>query len=816
MRAALVCSIVLLLAFAGGCKSREARILQQRQTAKEYYDKKEWSEAKIALLNLLKLAPNDGEAHYQMAETLWNLQEYGESLWQYKEASRLQPENESWKLKLAQILFVARDYDASLENTTQLLEKDPKNIDALLLRGGLKSVKGDVDGLLEDVDAALAINPQHEAALALKAQALGRKGDVAGAEDALRKLVEAKGSAANHASLARFLAITGKNDEALKELQTAVQVAETPEERTAVRLFLTNFYVNQGKNDEAEKVLLQARDDSPTDSNVLLTLARFYYSAGKADKAEEMLEEGVKAKPKEVDPLLVLADYHRRTGAMDKALADVDRAIALDPSNEAAKLRKAELMVDQKGELATPTTESWKIVNDVLAKNPKSVLGLFTQGKFYLLDKKYAEAATSLRRVIDEQPNASAHVLLGTAYLAQHQNELARSEFQQALQLDAQSLPARSQLAALYLDTNENESAAREAKAALEQNPGDLRVALIYVESLVRLKRNFEAREALHKIQLKDDAPADVRLKVAQLYRRTGERKVAAPILEKILEQDPNNSAAMAELAQADIDDRQPEEAMKKVDGWIEKQPDNPALYEMRAKIRLGSSEQKPDTFELAEADLKKAIEKDPKRVETMMTLGKLYREAWKKEGGEKRLDQAIQTFDQAHALQKDNPAISLELAQLCESAGRTQQAKDYYEDVLRVDQDQPAAKNNLAWLLANSENPSPTELDRALQLAQDAKNALPNNPSVADTLGWIMYKKGIPAAAIALFREAIDKYPEGHPLRGTVRYHLAKAYDRNGERDRAVSELKRALDEVSNFSERADAEKFLKELQTG
>ncbi len=815
MRAALVCSVLLLL-IAGGCTSREARIAERRKAATEYYDKKEWSEAKIALLNLLKLSPNDGEAHYQMAETLWNLQEYGESLWQYKEASRLQPENAAWKLKLAQILFVARDYDASLENTTQLLEKDPKNIDALLLRGGLKSVKGDVDGLLEDVDAALAINPQHEAALALKAQALGRKGDVAGAEDALRKLVEAKGSAANHASLARFLAITGKSDEALKELQTAISVSETPEERTAVRLFLTNFYVNQGKTDEAEKVLLQARDDSPGDSNVLLTLARFYYSAGKADKAEEMLEEGVKAKPKDADPLLVLADYHRRTGAMDKALADVDRAIALDPKNEAARLRKAELMVDQKGETAVPSEEAWAIVHDVLKQNPKSVLGLFTEGKFYLLDKKYAEAATSLRRVIDEQPNASAHVLLGTAYLAQHQNELARSEFQQALQLDAQSLPARSQLAALYLDTNENESAAREAKAALEQNPGDLRVGLIYVESLVRLKRNFEAREALHKIQLKDDAPPEVRLKVAQLYRRAGERKVAAPILDKLLQEDPKNSAVMAELAQADIDDRQPEEAMKKVDGWVAAQPDNPALYEMRAKIRLGSPDQKPDTFDKAEADLKTAIEKDPKRVETLMTLGKLYREAWRKEGGDKRLDQAIETFNEAHTLQKDNPAISLELAQLCESAGRTAQAKEYYEDVLRIDQDQAAAKNNLAWLLANADNPSPTDLDRALQLAQDAKNALPNNPSVADTLGWIMYKKGIPAAAIALFREAIEKYPEGHPLRGTVRYHLAKAYDRNGERDRAVSELKRALDEVAQFNERADAEKFLKELQTG
>ncbi len=816
MRAAVLLSVLLLLVGIGGCTSREARIAEQRKTATEYFDKKEWNEAKIAFLNLLKLAPNDAEANYQMAETLWALQEYGDALWRYKEAVRLAPEKAEWRLKLAQVLFVARDYDGALEQVTALLEKDPKNVDALLLRGGLKSVKGDIDGLLEDVDAALAVDPKHEGALALKAQALGRKGDVAGAEEALRKLVEAKGSAANHTSLARFLSIIGKNDEALKELETAISVAETPEERTSVRLFLTNYYMNQGQNDKAEEVLLQAHTDAPGDSNVLLTLARFYYATGKADKAEEMLEEGVKAKPDSVDPLLVLADYHRRIGEMDKALADVDRAIALDPKNESAQLRRAELMVDTKGENAAPTPESWAIVQKVLKENPKSVLGLFTEGKFYLLEKKYAEAATSLRRVIDEQPNASAHVLLGTAYLAQKQTELARSEFQQALQLDAQNLPARSQLAAMYLDSGENENAAREAKAALDQNPNDLRVSLIYVEALVRLKRIHEAREALHKLKIADDASPEVRLKVAQLYRRTREPKLAAPILDKLLQEDPKNAAVMAELAQADLDERQPEEAMKKVDGWIAQQPDNAALYEMRAKIRLGMPDQKPDAVQKSEADLKTAIEKDPKRVESVMSLGKLYRELWRKEGGEQRLDQAISTYDKAHTMQPENTAILLELAQLCESAGRTAQAKEYYENVLRVDQDQPAAKNNLAWLLANVDNPSPADLDRALQLAQDAKNALPNEPSVADTLGWIMYKKGIPAAAIALFKEAIEGYPEGHPLRGTVRYHLAKAYDRNGERDRAVSELKRALDEVAQFNERADAEKLLKSLQTG
>lgn len=810
-RAAVV--VLVVLAAVVGCTSREARIADQRKTADGYFDQKEWNEAKIAYMNLLKLAPNDAEAHFKMADTLWNLQEYGDALWQYKEASRLAPKNPEWKLKLAQVLFVARDYDGALEQVTSLLEDDPKNIDALLLRGGLKSVKGDIDGLLEDVDAALAINPQHEAALSLKAQALGRKGDIAGAEDALRKLVEAKPNAENHTSLARFLAMIGKNDEALKELETAITVAETPSQRTGVRLFLTNFYLNQGQNDKAEQVLLQAREDEPGDGNVLLTLARFYYATGKADKAEAMLEEGVKAKPDSVDPLLVLADYHRRIGAMDKALQDVDRAIALDPKSESARLRRAELMVDQKGEDASPTPESWQIVRDVLKENPKSILGLFTEGKFYLLDKKYNEAATSLRRVIDEQPNASAHVLLGTAYLAQHQTELARSEFQQALQLDAQNLPARSQLAALYLDANENENAAREAKAALDQSPGDLRVNLIYVEALVRLKRIHDAREALHAVQLPDAAAPEIRLKVAQLYRRTREPQLAQPILAKLHTEDPTNPAVMAEIAQADLDERQPEEALKKVDGWIAEQPDNAALYEMRAKIRLGSPDQKPDSVDKAEADLKIAIEKDPKRVESYMTLGKLYRELWKKNNSEKTLDDAISTYKKALELQPNTPAIALELAQLCERSGRIDQAKEYYEAVLRVDQDQPGAKNNLAWLLANADNPSAADLDRALQLAQDAKNAMPTDPSVADTLGWIMYKKGIPAAAIGLFKEAIDGYPEGHPLRGTVRYHLAKAYDRNGERDRAVSELKRALDEVAVFPERNDAEKFLKEL---
>lgn len=811
MRALPFLCAALLLAVAA-CTSQEARVAQQRQSANEYFDKKEWSEAKIAYTNLLQLAPNDAEAHYKMAETLWALQEYGEALWQYSEAARLAPDNIEWGMKLAQVRFAARDYDKALENVSAVLEKDPKNVDALLLRGGLKSVKGDIDGLVEDVDAALAIDPQHQASLALKAQALGRKGDIAGAEEALRKLVEVKPSAANHLSLARFLAIVGKSDEALAELNSAVGAAESDEERTQARLFLTNFYMNQRQNDKAEEVLLEARKDTPNDANVLLTLARFYYATGKSDQAEKMLEESVAAQPGVADPLLVLSDYHRRTGQVDKALADVERAIEISPDDEAARLRRAELIVDRQGDSAKPTPEAWAIVDEVLKKNPKSLLGLFTQGKFYLLEGKYPEAATSLRRVIDQQPNAAAHVLLGTAYLAQRQSELARSEFLQALQVDAQYTPARSQLAALYLSSGEDESAVREARAVLEQTPDDLRIRLVLVEALTRLKRTHEAREALRPIVVTDEMTPLVRLKIAQLYRRTRDLKSAAPILEKLLAENPTDPAVMAEIVQNDLDDRQPAAGLKKIDAWIAAQPDNAALYEMRAKVRLSSpGGDSPESIAAARSDLETAIAKDPERVEPVMTLGKLYRTLWQRDGS--HLEDAISTYKKAREIAPRDVRVTLELASLCESAGRNAEAMEYYEAVLRVDQDQPGAQNNLAWLLANVDDPSPADLDRALQLAQDAKNAMPNDPSVADTLGWIMYKKGIPSAAISLFREAIDGYPQGHPLRGTVRYHLAAAYDKNGERDRAIVELKRALDEVSTFREREQAEKLLKEL---
>jgi Flp pilus assembly protein TadD len=76
------------------------------------------------------------------------------------------------------------------------------------------------------------------------------------------------------------------------------------------------------------------------------------------------------------------------------------------------------------------------------------------------------------------------------------------------------------------------------------------------------------------------------------------------------------------------------------------------------------------------------------------------------------------------------------------------------------------------------------------LTLAQRARQRVPNDNKVADTLGYIYVKKNLHDSAISLFRELIQKEPE----RATFRLHLAEALAQKGEKDQARKELETAL----------------------
>ncbi len=111
---------------------------------------------------------------------------------------------------------------------------------------------------------------------------------------------------------------------------------------------------------------------------------------------------------------------------------------------------------------------------------------------------------------------------------------------------------------------------------------------------------------------------------------------------------------------------------------------------------------------------------------------------------------------------------------------------------------------NNLAWALHEARDP------RALSYAEQAFKLAPDNPSVMDTLGWILVQQGQIARGLKLLQQALSKKPDA----AEIQWHLAAAWAKSGDRVRAKSELERLLGSGQAFPQEAEARTLLEQLR--
>ncbi|MGB2927520.1 MAG: tetratricopeptide repeat protein, partial [Desulfobacterales bacterium] len=99
--------------------------------------------------------------------------------------------------------------------------------------------------------------------------------------------------------------------------------------------------------------------------------------------------------------------------------------------------------------------------------------------------------------------------------------------------------------------------------------------------------------------------------------------------------------------------------------------------------------------------------------------------------------------------------------------------------------------------------------IDEALGLARKAKEKLPNDPNVMDTLGLVYFKKGLFDSAIGEFANSLEQMPDN----AVVQYHLGLAYYKKGDKDPARAELEKALDLNQEFEGADEARQILSTL---
>jgi tetratricopeptide (TPR) repeat protein len=131
------------------------------------------------------------------------------------------------------------------------------------------------------------------------------------------------------------------------------------------------------------------------------------------------------------------------------------------------------------------------------------------------------------------------------------------------------------------------------------------------------------------------------------------------------------------------------------------------------------------------------------------------------------------------------------EVLKEAETAGNYPVAIDHYRKVLAWDPAQVVAMQHLALLLMDHAN----ESDEALKLAQQAGEIAPADPQVADTLGWVLYRKGMYSVALKHLEGASAPTSRPRP-----KLHLALVYFKLGDRDKGNRILAAALQQSPNM----------------
>lgn len=732
---------LLTLALLWGCADPKERLQRHQLDGKRYLAAGKVREAVIEYRNAVQLAPNSGEDHLHLGQALLQL-------------------------------GTVDDIRSAFKEFTLAVQHDPELLQAQLEVGKLLQLSGDLDGAREKAELILDRVPAHKQGRLLLAQAL------AGQKETERSL-KLFGQLAKdypewiqvHLGWAQVLTSVGRPKEAEAALRNAIALDP---KALAAPMLLSSMLVAQQRRADAISVLDTLIAEVPEATLAYIQRARIQMLDGDAAGARETLKALVAVRPNEAVSYLAL-------GRLLEQLRDRDGALAVytdgvDKAVEATDLRikLAEMQIVDGDFDAVETQAKALLKGDSGLVSGRILTGLVAMGR-----GQTELAIQTFSRVLKDQPgHALAEYYLARAYARSGDLVTAQARYQAALDTNKDLLVARVALTELLLQKGELEGAKIEVERlrALAPNFPD---TLLLSGMVATAERKYGAAQAYFKQVLKvvpDLAEGHYQLGRVLLIQQ----KVAAARkeIERAYVLEPERDRALALLVQMDMADKRPSSAKKRLIAATVAYPDRPVPFDLLGQLLVRTGD-----LAGAQAAFEKAIALDPSFAPAYAALGQLA----VKSGD---LDGAIERFKAAVAKNPDHVGARMLLGVVYEQKGDDAAAIDTYKSLLERTPNFVPAANNLAWLYVNSGGDDTGNVDVAMGLAQTAREYAPDDPSVADTLGWIYYTRGAYLKAEGLLAEALESLGDSPE----VLYHAGMISARQGHTALAKQRLKRAI----------------------
>ena len=482
----------------------------------------------------------------------------------------------------------------------------------------------------------------------------------------------------------------------------------------AVLYEISQFYMFLGQEAKGEEALKQAVRSDDTNFWYKQTLASYYQSKQDWVKAISVYEDMAQIFPSRLEPLLSLADLYSRTKSYDSLVTTLNRIEELDGKSEQISMEKF---------------------------------------RAYLQLENMDKAFSEIQALVDEYPyDMRYRTVLGDVYMSNNRYDEALKVYQDILKEEPDYAPAMVSLATYYQKTGQDSLYNVQLDSILVNENVDTKLKLEFMRQQI-LKSEQTDKDSTKIISLfetiltKKQPNADVPMLYAQYLITKKMHKESVPVLNKVLELDPENKPARLQLLSYAINENNLDEVIRVATPAIVYNPDAMEFY-----YYLGLAHYQKDQTDKALEVFKKGVQ------------------------------QINEKSDRGIA--SDFYSI---LGDLYHSREMKAEAYAAYDSSLVYNPKNINTLNNYAYYLSVER----VNLDKAEEMSFITVKAEPENSTYLDTYAWILFEKGRYTEARIYIEQAMEN---GGDTSQVIVEHCGDIYFKLGDKGKAVEYWKKAL----------------------
>ncbi|GHU05561.1 hypothetical protein FACS1894158_08750 [Betaproteobacteria bacterium] len=542
-------------------------------------------------------------------------------------------------------------------------------------------------------------------------------------------------------------------------------------------------------------------------------------SQGKTQEAFDIYHKIIEIKPDYLPAYVSLISRQMASGQLDEAEKQFEIMQKVAPGRVQTNYIKAELLYRQKN-----FTEAREAIQQHLRAFPESVPGRQVAGAIEFELKSYASAEKYLQSVLPDAPktgtarriliasylrsgrpdkalgalqpileriddNSDLLALAGEVFMQNGDAGKASGYFEKARTLDPESRGKQTAVALSHLAMGEMETAYRELEKIASTDDG-IQADMALIASQLRNREFEQALKFIDGLEKKRAGDPQVGPMIDNLRGTAllGKRDIngARASFELALQKNPEYFPAAENLAGLDLADRKPDEAKKRFEDVLARNPkSSPAMLAL-AELQARTGGTKDEVLAL----LNRSIAENPTDVASRLALINFYI-------GAKEARKAVAAAQDALGSLPDNPLIM-------DAEGKAQQAAQNYNQALttyaRLSEQNPGAIR--PHLRAAEIHVAAKNKDAAMQSLRKALAIKPD--SIEAQRGMIMLDldAGRIANAVATARNVQKQFPKnpvGYLLEGESNIvgkawkEAVEAY-RNGIKQTGANELAMGL----------------------